>query len=108
MQIDVTGQHVSLTNSLRDYVHTKLRRLERHFDHITSAHVVLSIEKQRQRVDATLNVAGAKLVANAVSESMYAAIDGLADKLDAQIKRHKEKLTDHHRSNGGLKALDVS
>ncbi|MGD8577349.1 MAG: HPF/RaiA family ribosome-associated protein, partial [Thiohalophilus sp.] len=38
---------------------------------------------------------------------MYAAIDAMADKLDRQIKKHKEKLTDHHRAEGGLKNQPV-
>lgn len=104
MQITLSGHHVDVSAALKDYVDTKLRRLERHFDHVTNAHVVLSVEKLSQKAEATLHVTGGRLFADAVDTDMYAAIDALADKLDRQIKRHKEKLTDHHRSDGGLKA----
>ena len=83
---------------------TKLARLERHFDHVTNVHVVLSVERERHRAEATVHVTGRELFADAIEGEMYAAIDALADKLDRQIKRYKEKTTDHHRESGGLKA----
>jgi putative sigma-54 modulation protein len=96
MQLNLTGHHVEITPSLRDYVSRKLERLERHFDHVTDIHCVLTVEKLRHRAEATVNVTGGQLFADATEEDMYAAIDGLVDKLDRQIRRHKEKLTDHH------------
>ena len=106
MQLDVTGHHMNVTPALKDYVKAKLQRLERHFDNVTLAHVVLTVEKQSQIAEATVHVSGGKLYAEAAEEDMYAAIDAMSDKLDRQIKRHKEKITDHHRATGGLKALD--
>ena len=100
MQITVSGHHVDVTPALRDYASSKLQRLERHFDNVTNAHVVLSIEKLRQKAEATINVAGASLFADAIDDDMYAAIDALADKLDRQIKRHKERRSDHRTAPG--------
>jgi len=97
MQINITGHHVDVTPALRDYVTEKLERLERHFDNVMDVHVILSVEKLRQKAEATLDVAGGTLFADHVEEDMYAAIDGLVDKLDRQVKKHKEKATDHHR-----------
>ncbi len=103
MQMNLTGHHVEITPALRDYVHDKMERLERHFDNVTNVHVVLSVEKLRHKAECTFNISGGNLYADAIEEDMYAAIDALADKLDRQVKRHKEKLTDHHRGNGALK-----
>lgn len=99
MQINLTGHHMDLTDALRDYVNEKLTRLERHFDHVTNMHVILGVEKRQHKAEATMHVAGSKgdLFANATHDDMYAAIDALADKLDRQILRHKEKITDHHK-----------
>lgn len=97
MQIKLSGHHVEITQALHDYVHDKLERIERHFDNVTSAHIILSVEKLNQKAEATIHVAGNELYADAVDEDMYAALDALIDKLDRQIKRHKEKLTDKHR-----------
>lgn len=103
MQIDLTGHHVDLTEPLRNYVNDKFERLERHFDHVTDVHVVLSVEKLRHKAEATMMISGGKLFADSTEADMYAAIDGLTDKLDRQIKKHKEKLTDHHRSEGSIR-----
>ncbi|AGA91472.1 ribosomal subunit interface protein [Thioflavicoccus mobilis 8321] len=99
MQINLTGHHVDITDALKGYVDNKFERLERHFDHVTDAHVILSVEKLRQRAEATLYVNGANLFAESVHEDMYAAIDGLIDKLDRQMIKHKEKKA-NHRGNG--------
>ncbi len=100
MQINITGHHVDITPALRAYVEEKLERLERHFDNITNAHVILEIEKDRQKAEATIHVSRGQVYADSEDENMYAAIDSLANKLDRQIKKHKEKLKDHHRGEG--------
>ena len=104
MQINLTGHHVEVTPALREYVNRKLGRVVRHFDHVTSARVILTVEKQSSKAEANLHVSGADLFANASHHDMYAAIDLLADRIDGQVRRHKDKLTDHHRSEGGIKA----
>ncbi len=100
MQINLTGHHLEVTPPLRDYVTNKMERLERHFDHVTDIHVILSVEKLRHRAEATLRLSGGNVFADATQEDMYAAIDSLVDKLDRQVKKHKEKMTDHHRNEG--------
>jgi ribosomal subunit interface protein len=91
MQINISGHHVELTAALREYVASKLGRLERHGQRITHADVVLNVEKLRQKVEATIRMAGAELFAAAESEDMYAAIDALVDKLDRQLNKLKGK-----------------
>lgn len=98
MQIQVTGQQMEITPALRDYAVNKLDKLARVFDNATGAHVVLSVDKLMHRAECTLNVPGKQLVANAEAQDMYAAIDGLVDRMDMQVRKYKSKLTDHHRS----------
>lgn len=95
MQINITGHHVDLTESIHEYVQTKFAKLERHFDQITNVQVTLTVENQRQEAEATVNIAGGELFAKADGEKLYAAIDSLIDKLDRQIIKHKEKLKNH-------------
>lgn len=95
MQISVTGHHLDITESLKTYVETKFDKLERHFDHVTDVHVILTVEKLVQKAEATVQISGAKLFAEDHQEDMYAAIDALVDKLDRQIKKHKEKISKH-------------
>ncbi|MCP3668769.1 MAG: ribosome-associated translation inhibitor RaiA [Gammaproteobacteria bacterium] len=107
MQISLTGHHVDITESMRSYVDSKFERLERHFDHVTNVHVVLSVEKLRQKAEATLHLNGTDVFADCQDESMYAAIDGLVDKLDRQVKKHKEKHT-NHRKGVDIKGMEPS
>ena len=92
MQITITGHQLDVTEALREYINNKFAKLERHFDKITSIRVTLSVEKVKQKIDATLLIAGGEIIANAEHEDMYAAIDLLVDKLDRQLIKHKEKL----------------
>ena len=96
MQLTLTGHHVEVTPALKTYVEKKFDRIVRHFDHVIDVHCVLTVEKLRHKAEATLAVSGAKIHADAVEGDMYAAIDALADKLDRRVKKHKEKVTDHH------------
>lgn len=103
MQINLTGHHMDITTALRAYVENKFERLQRHFDNMTNIHVILTVEKDRQKAEATIHVNRGNIFADSEHADMYAAIDTLIDKLDRQVKKHKEKLTDHHRNGGGLK-----
>lgn len=105
MQINLSGHHVDITEALRGYVDSKFERLARHFDHVMNVHVVLSVEKLRQKAEATLHVNGANVFADSVHEDMYAAIDSLIDKIDRQVLRHKEKKISHRGS--GHKGLET-
>jgi putative sigma-54 modulation protein len=100
MQISLSGHHVEITDSLRNYVNDKVEKLDRHFDQALDIHVVLTVEKLRHKAEATLHVSGGNLFADDVQEDMYAAIDGLVDKLDRQGKKHKEKMKSHRNNKG--------
>jgi putative sigma-54 modulation protein len=97
MQINVSGQQIEITGPLRNYVNEKIGRIQKHFDHVTNTNVVLHFEKKKNRhlAEATLNAKGAQLHANSEGDDMYAVIDALADKLDRQVLKHKEKLGNH-------------
>lgn len=95
MQINLTGHHVEITDSLRNYIDTKFEKLERHFDHINNVQVILNVEKIRQKAEAKMNLNGGEVFATSEHEDMYAAIDSLIDKLDRQVIKHKEKLQRH-------------
>ena len=101
MQLTLTGHHIDVTPALREFVETKLGRLERHFDSVTDIHCILTIEKLLHKAEATVHLSGGTIYADASSEDMYAAIDLLIDKLDRQVKKFKEKLTDHHARDVG-------
>ncbi len=87
MQVSLSGHHVDITDSLRNYVNEKIERLDRHFDQALDIHVVLTVEKMRHKAEATMHVSGGNMYADDEQEDMYAAIDGMVDKLDRQGKK---------------------
>jgi putative sigma-54 modulation protein len=96
MQLDLSGHHVEVTDSMRGYVLKKFEKISRHFEQVLDIHCVLTVEKLRHKAEATLMMRGNKIYADATEENMYAAIDALSDKLDRCVKKHKEKSSDHH------------
>jgi putative sigma-54 modulation protein len=96
MNINITGHHVEVTPALHDYVVGKVDRVLRHFDNVTSVHVVLTVEKLRQKAEITLHVKGKDIFADAEDGDLYAAIDMLADRLDRQVLKHKERVSNHN------------
>jgi len=104
MQTTVTGHHIEVTPALRAYVTEKMQRISRHFEHVISASFVLTVEKLEHKAEGAITVAGGgrSIFAVNVANDLYAAIDGLIDKLDRQVRRHKEKMKDHNRGDPKL------
>jgi putative sigma-54 modulation protein len=92
MNLTLAGHHLHITPAIREYVTSKLERVGRHFDDLMDVNVVLSVEKLQQKIEANIHVRGKELFVEAEDENLYAAIDLLADKLDRQIIKHKEKI----------------
>ena len=98
MNLNIIGHHLEVTPAIRNYVIEKLDRVKRHFDHVIDASVTISVVKLVQKADVTLHVRGKDIHAEASHENLYAAIDALADKLDRQVLRHKDKVTNHNHT----------
>ena len=97
MNLQISGHHLEITPALRDYVTGKLERVTRHFDHVIDVSAILSVEKLKQKAEVTVHLSGKDIHVESIDEDLYAAIDALADKLDRQVLKHKQKLQDHHR-----------
>jgi putative sigma-54 modulation protein len=105
MQIKISGHHVSVTKAMEASIYEKLARVERHFDHINSMHVVLSLDNHHtdcthkgqlnHKAEAIIRVPGAELFAQACADDMYVSIAMLSEKLDRQILKHKARLRQH-------------
>ena len=101
MNLTISGHHLDVTPALRNYVMDKLGRITRHFDQLVDVKVLLTVEKQkekekRQRAECNIRVKGSDLFAESSHQDLYAAVDGLVDKMDRLVVRHKTKLQDHH------------
>ncbi len=110
MQFVISGKHMQLTESLKEYAESKLSRVRKYFDHIIEMDVVLSVVPNRERerrnvAEATVWANGIVFRAHAESEDMYAAIDELSEKLDKQLRRYKEKIMDKKHTRVRLEAV---
>ena len=103
MNLNLTGNHLPITNAIREYIVVKLGRVTRHFDHVIDVNVVLSVDKLRQKVEANLHTRGKDIHVEAIDPDMYAAIDALADKLDRQVLKYKEKQSVHRHDGAAIK-----
>ena len=102
MNFSLTVQHLDIKPAIPDYVMAKLERVIRHFDDVIDVNVVMSVEKLRHKVEVNLHARGKDIHVEAIEPDMYAAIDVLADKLDRQVLKHKEK-RESHRHEGASK-----
>jgi putative sigma-54 modulation protein len=102
----MTGHHLEITPSIRDYVSAKMTRINRHFDHVIDVNMILSVEKLRQKIEANVHLSGKDIFVESEDDDMYAAIDLLIDKLDRQIVKHKEKIKNKHLGDSPKRALE--
>ena len=96
MQLSVSGHHVEVTEAMKTYVDSRFDKIGRHFDLVSDVDCILTVEKLRHKAEATVQVNGSKIYAEAIDEDMYVAIDSLVDKLERRVRKYKEKLVDHH------------
>jgi len=105
MNLKITGLHLEVTPSLREFIESKLERITRHVDNVIGITVTLSVDKLVQKAEVNVHLAGKDIFVEQAHEDLYAAIDQLMDKLDRQVCRHKDKLQDHHHQSA--KRMDV-
>ncbi|MCY4178538.1 MAG: ribosome-associated translation inhibitor RaiA [Endozoicomonadaceae bacterium] len=102
MQINISGHHVDVTEAMKEYVHKRLNRIVAHYDNINNIQITLSIEKMVQRAEANLHFNNVDIIASAEHADMYAAIDLLADKLNRQLTKQKEKKLGRNGKNQNI------
>lgn len=95
MQYTVTFRHMEASDHLKEYGRDKLARLEKYLDAVLDAEVVMTVEKFRHKAEVLIVSDGLKIKAEEETEDMYSALDMVVDKLEKQIKRHREKQKSH-------------
>lgn len=97
MQVTLKTKHLEATDALQGYAEKKLTKIERYFDHLLSADIMLSTERGMHMVEVTVHGNGVTLRGKEKTEDMYSSIDKVIDKLERQVKKHKEKILTRHR-----------
>ncbi len=107
MNISTTARHYDLPPALRDYAESRVAGLKKYFDQIVTAHIIFTVEKYRHRAEITLHVNGRDFVSAEESDDMYASFDSALEKLERQLRRHKEKLRDNRHQTTGLSEASI-
>ena len=97
MNIIVTGRQLEITTALKNYAEKKIKRFNRYLSNISEAVVTLSVQKYRHKVEVLLKVNGVLIQAEGITGDVYSSIDEVAEKLERQIKKYKEKLVSHRK-----------
>lgn len=104
MNLQLTGHHLEITPAIREYATGKFGKIKRHFDNVIDVNIILSVEKLKQKAEATVHISGKDVFVECEDENLYAAIDALVDKLDRQVLKHKEKVSDRRHDDTGKHA----
>ncbi len=105
MNLNITGHHLEITPAIREYATGKVGKIKRHFDNVIDVQIILSVEKLKQKAEATVHISGKDVFVECEDDNLYAAIDTLVDKLDRQVIKHKEKLSGRRHDESGKHAV---
>ncbi|MBI4052265.1 MAG: ribosome-associated translation inhibitor RaiA [Elusimicrobia bacterium] len=105
MEIQITARHLKLTQPLREYVEQKIGRIQRYFGNIVWAQAILSVEKRNHQAEVVLHASGQTLRALGSGGDLYAAVDMASDRMEAQVKKYKERLKSRHKSSSVMGSL---
>lgn len=98
MKLVIQGKNIEITDAIREYVHQKIEKAVNHFQNITTeVDVHLSVARNprinsKQTAEVTIYANGTVIRAQEGSEDLYASIDLVADKIQRQLRKYKEKL----------------
>ncbi|WP_434777440.1 ribosome hibernation-promoting factor, HPF/YfiA family [Neisseria sp. Ec49-e6-T10] len=106
MSFQLTGVHLEVTETIREYVEKKLNRCTKNLDGIISTSVILSVEKHQQKAEINVDVAGKDFHVEAADSDLYAAIDAVTDKLNRVLIKHKEMTSNHRNTPTGRKEFE--
>ncbi|MGE5672745.1 MAG: ribosome hibernation-promoting factor, HPF/YfiA family [Mycobacterium leprae] len=106
MQLAVRGKNIEITNALREYLERKVGRIEKFIDQPISAQVNMYVERGRHIVEVTAALNGLLLRGEEATNDMYASIDLVSDKLEAQVKKYKARFERRGKENGTAEPVE--
>ncbi|HSM91853.1 MAG TPA: ribosome-associated translation inhibitor RaiA [Anaeromyxobacteraceae bacterium] len=107
MQVNITFRHLEPTEALKTHVRGRVEHVQRYIDRPTEAHAVLHVENLHHHAEITVKTGRYLLRGTAKSQDMYASIDAAADKIERQLKKHKERIQDHKTAARELEPIDI-
>ncbi len=107
MQIQLTAKQLKITPAIRSYVHEKMQKTQKYFDHIVWGQCFLFVEKRAHKAEILIHAPGQTFRALATAVDLYSAVDLASDKIDAQLKKFKERLKNRHKGRPSSGELEV-
>ncbi len=101
MNLNLTGRHLDITPAIRQHVTDKIAKIKSHFDGVMDVAVILSVDKLRQKAEGSVHLSGKDVFVEAEDDNLYVAIDGMIEKLERQIIKHKEKYAARRHDDSG-------
>ena len=98
MKFIIIGKNIEVTPGLKAAVEEKIGKLDKYFNEDTVVHVTLSVEKESQKIEVTIPVKGNIIRSEQVSNDMYVSIDLVEEVIERQLKKYKNKLTNHKQN----------
>lgn len=105
MKLQITTRHFELTPEMRTSAEERVGKLKRYFEHIIDVSLILSAEKHRQTAEVTLRTNSHDLVGTAESSDMKGSIDQAVEKIEVQLRKHKDRIRDRKGRTGLGEAL---
>jgi putative sigma-54 modulation protein len=107
-RINIIGRNIYVTEAMKNHAWDKLSKIDRFHNHVMDIHVTMDIQKLEHSVVIILKFDHLKIKVSASSTDMYASIDKAVDKLQAQLRRWKGKIQDHHRKSLSIVDMQVN
>lgn len=98
MRIHIVARKIKMTKPVKEFIEAKLSKLHEYLDNIVWAQVIVSVEKKIHAAEVIVHAGHQTMKAAAETDEIYSAIDKAMDKMEVQIKKYKERFTDHHAS----------
>jgi putative sigma-54 modulation protein len=105
VEIQLTAKQLKITDAIRSYVHARMERAQKYFEHIVWGQVFIFIEKRAHKCEMLIHAPGQTFRALADAADLYSAVDLASAKMDSQIKKFKEKTRTRHKSRGGKESV---
>ena len=102
MEFLIVGKNMEVTPNLDQAVRDKLGKLDKFFSKDTVAHVTLSVDKDRHKIEVTIPIKGSIIRSEQVSNDMYVSIDLVEEVIERQLRKYRKKIIDRHQSGGSF------
>lgn len=110
MDIKITAKNIKLTPAIKQFINTRVSKIENFLDNIVSAQVIISVEKKINQKAEIILYTGAKstINASATATDLYKAIDSAAVKAETQVKKLKNKAKSRKTAKKASKDADIN